>query len=519
MIKSRNSTTTIITQSRGDISSIPEHENHAPVELSMTWFLQQIDTNDLTSHFNVNTESDATKTPRRNEATEQAIDFSQRLRKWCRFIRMHFIYLAERILRKHHAPAVPMQHPSTKIILDKVQGKYSIFVPILPLMEDGNREGGIDINQVENKSILSFRSTENDEAGSSTMLPMTDMSKLLNEHVRTLEEALDGVVKSCSPDQNDIISSSEVIFTLLCDHVFDLASMFSDCMAYIESMMENQLIAAIGKRLTSEDLDNFVRFHNSKLLLPAPKPFSHSICRPEHYPVGLISIESQNGENTCIYSHTREVYPSSSLKIPLTAATVLELTGEQHLHGWMQHKFGSSHKSHQLIARARQFSSFILVIGSMNGPAALEPKDAIIVQNKDEVLIPLLLDELPTAKEFKDAVKSLSTEQQRFANSYRSMQLESSIFGICVIQVKPQLESLLRLPPDALDKEMKLTNDLMDLFVEYQVIFLINDLRFQFLKDSFLTPYCCSWNTRFHQTFYHIMVLKKTWLPKTKSPM
>ncbi len=89
--------------------------------------------------------------------------------------------------------------------------------------------------------------------------------------------------------------------------------------------------------------------------------------------------------------------------------------------------------------------------------------------SQDEVLIPLLLEELPTAKEFKDAVKSLSPEQQRFARAYRSMQLASSVFGVCIIQIKPQLEVLLGLPAGALDKEMKLTQDLMELFVEYQI--------------------------------------------------
>jgi len=140
----------------------------------------------------------------------------------------------------------------------------------------------------------------------------------------------------------------------------------------------------------------------------------------------------------------------------------------------MNQRFGTKTASgrkyfFELTARARQFSSFILVIGTMNGPSTLEPKDSIIIQNKDEVLIPLLLEELPTAKEFKDAIKSLSPEQQRFAKAYRSMQLESSVFGICVVQIKPQLEALLSLPPNSLDKEMKLTQDLMELFVEYQV--------------------------------------------------
>ena len=49
------------------------------------------------------------------------------------------------------------------------------------------------------------------------------------------------------------------------------------------------------------------------------------------------------------------------------------------------------------------------------------------------------------------------------------MQLESTLFGICVIQIKPQLEKLLNLDNDSLTKEIQLTQDLQQLFIEYQV--------------------------------------------------
>jgi hypothetical protein len=49
------------------------------------------------------------------------------------------------------------------------------------------------------------------------------------------------------------------------------------------------------------------------------------------------------------------------------------------------------------------------------------------------------------------------------------MQLESSVFGVCVFQLKPQLEVLLGLPPDALTKEIRLTQDLLSLFIDYQI--------------------------------------------------
>lgn len=39
---------------------------------------------------------------------------------------------------------------------------------------------------------------------------------------------------------------------------------------------------------------------------------------------------------------------------------------------------------------------------------------ATIIANRDELVIPLLLETVPSAKEFRDATASLSPEQQRF---------------------------------------------------------------------------------------------------------
>jgi hypothetical protein len=49
------------------------------------------------------------------------------------------------------------------------------------------------------------------------------------------------------------------------------------------------------------------------------------------------------------------------------------------------------------------------------------------------------------------------------------MQLESSVLGICVVQLKPQLEAVLALPPDSLTKEIRLTLDILSLFIDYQI--------------------------------------------------
>merc|ERR1712038_472602 len=155
--------------------------------------------------------------------------------------------------------------------------------------------------------------------------------------------------------------------------------------------------------------------------------------------------------------------------VPINSATSVQLNGDLFLHAWMLQRFFQEKPSFHLVSRARQISSFLLLIGKLTGPNTFEPVHGIILQNKDEILIPLIMDEMPSAKEFKDAISSLSPEQQRFAKAFRSMKLSSSVFGICVVQLKPQLEMLLGLPEKSLTKEIRLTQSLLSLFIDYQI--------------------------------------------------
>jgi hypothetical protein len=122
-----------------------------------------------------------------------------------------------------------------------------------------------------------------------------------------------------------------------------------------------------------------------------------------------------------------------------------------------------------LNARARQFGVFLVLVGAVTGAGLFEPKFGVICQNKDDLTIPLKLDMIPSLSEFKTAVGSVSAEQQSFAQQYRSAQLASSVLAVCVIQVKPLLEKVLNLAESSLIREVALTQDLLELFVVYQI--------------------------------------------------
>ena len=466
-LKGRDSSSVVITQS--DQAPLENKVQHKPKDLNLTWLLQQVDCKKGATIFTIDTER--SKTPRRNEQVDSALSFFHSMENWTLGVRQHFTcFLRKEVFQKHN-PVIATDSTNAVSISKACSSSGEIFIPIVPLLDDFSDDKKLQSGEEKSKS--SFLLPPEDPGKSGLVLRNTDLVKILNEQVRSVNNKIQDLMTIFpSTDQSDLFSITEAILVLLSMHSEELTYYHQQAMGYIEKMLEKQLVNAIGKHFSTSDLDKFMRFHNTKYLNIPPKSFCHAIGRPNHYPFGILSIESKTEDNKKepIQTLLREINSPVTLKVPLTAATTLDLTGKMYLHGWMNHCCGkSSNKAYELVAQARQFSSFLLVIGTMMGPDQLNPQEAIILQNKDEVIIPLLLNELPSVKEFKDSIQSLSPEQQLFAKAYRSMQLETSVFGVCVIQIKPQLEALLGLPADSLAKEIKLTEDLMELFVKYQI--------------------------------------------------
>jgi len=255
-----------------------------------------------------------------------------------------------------------------------------------------------------------------------------------------------------------------------------IATQFSHGVDYIEDMLTKQLVQAIGKQLGPSDFAAYMVHHHRQLFKPlfSARPFSYAVRRPHHSPEGSLSIEVKTSVEATmsepVLSTARYMPRGHPMAIPLSASIAATFHGEHFLHSLVSTKFsGTSGLEYSLVARARQFSSFILLVGSIPAPDQFTPEFSIILSNKDDLRIPLQLAQLPTPKEFKDATASLSPEQKRFAKAYRAMQLSSTLFGVCLIQIKPQLEKLLNLPPESLTKEIKLTQELQQLFIHYGI--------------------------------------------------
>ena len=213
-----------------------------PLDLSLTWLLKQINTAMLTSQFKVDIDDKETKTPRRNKSVDEALDFSRQLARWSDIVRSNLTNKIARTMLDLHNPALPRPLDFSLDGLNVIHQEHSIHNPILPLMEEASSEQK-DSNQVQNDCAIALSFPSKNDEDSRMLLSIKDLSKLLNEHCRTLGNAANAISQSCPAAQsNSAISCVEYEMVLFTHHIAeDLCKNYTDCMAYIESMMETQV--------------------------------------------------------------------------------------------------------------------------------------------------------------------------------------------------------------------------------------------------------------------------------------
>ena len=415
--------------------------------MNITWLLKQLDNNNNLS-IRINREHEKCKTPKRNNEVSESLEFFISLHRWCKNIK-------NAILKIHY-----------NCNISNINGS-DIFIPVVPLFDLTSNDTDYEMSSFSTHQIVKILSSVESKR-SKVLLSDIDIDSLLTEQVRTLYSSIDTI--------NSLYSElSPIARIVLCfSHIMDICSNFIVSIDYTEEIIRIQLIEAIGKEITPSDFTEYLQYHFRNLFKEEyePKLFLYSIRGPNHCPEGKISIEytPSDQESQPIDTFSRKLENAKDIRFSINSATKIQIGGDRYIHAWLNSQFSNSNSNPiNIVARANQFSSFILLLGNVLPENEFQPKHGIIVQNKDEFLIPLLTEVLPTPKEFKKAIESLSKEQRAFAKAYRSMQLENTLFGLCIIQIKPHLEQLLNLPENSLTKEIKLTQNLIKLFVEYQI--------------------------------------------------
>ena len=450
----------------------PEVRVVPAVDVELSWLFRQL-TPSLQIGFRIDRAEKACRTPRRNAQADSALHAAYELHAWATAAFNYLIGVAGRA-RPTSANGEDGGRGHKLDLAAIADRAGAVFVPVLPLFEERNESAAAAAAPPGGKAVHVAPAA----CAAPLLMRLGDVDAFLAEQRRSFAEGAAALTKAFPfAADGTLFSAAEARLCLAARHLRDVLAQFADGLDYIEGMLTKQLSAAIGREVTPADFATFMTQHEAKLYdaHAAPQPLSFAVRRPDHSPEGAVAIEGTVGsrDDEPIRALGRRVDSAEPYTFALNAATRVTFHGERWLHAYLAHEFGGdddgpSEELH-LSARARQFSAFILLVGRLGAGRTFEPKSALIVQNKDEVRLPLMLEQLPTPKAFRDAIASLSPEQRRFAQAYRAMQLEGSVFGVLVLQLKPQLERVLNLPADALTKEIALTQQLLDLFITYQV--------------------------------------------------
>eukprot|EP01039_Chlorochromonas_danica_P006734 gene6734-7444_t len=424
---------------------------------------------DLLSNFRINREALDCHTPSNNKEVNTIAEEVWKLKNFLHQVVQDLIILWD---------LDPTSSSINLTNLDWVKSaNEQVFIPIVAFLQEiRNQQSTPPFNESHSTSTSSYYDV--------LLWSSEELQILSKEQRRGLANVLEEVKERYPDDKvtQHPINRHQASLILLLKHSIRVSTLYLGAVSYIEEMLRQQVIAAIGRTVTSYDMNRYMSFHYHHLYQPAfsPKPWSVAVRRSQlHSPEGDLRLEvdlvnplARQGQSIVpVETYSISSNATLPMSFPINAATRIKFTGKRHLHGWLHHEFATSGSpsTPRLIATARQFSSYIVLLGQISSTTTFEPKYAFIIKNKEELTIPLSMEILPNAKQFREAISSLSPEQQAFAKAFRAMQLESTLFGIVTVQIKPQLEKVLNLQPDSLTKEIKLTQDLMDLFIDYQI--------------------------------------------------
>lgn len=129
-----------------------------------------------------------------------------------------------------------------------------------------------------------------------------------------------------------------------------------------------------------------------------PTPFAYAIRFGDHFPEGTVEISSVPSDGsiaTPIQTVVRSEKATKLMKFSLSAATEVSFLGDRYVHSYISHQFsGQTGTELKLTARARQFSSYVVLLGRLASSDVFDPKYAVIVRNKDSLNIPLSLEQV-----------------------------------------------------------------------------------------------------------------------------
>jgi hypothetical protein len=341
----------------------PPHEDRIcdPNDVNLNWLLKTLDKN-LIPKFQIDRTDPKCRTPRRNAQANDALSFAEQLR-----------YFSSAVFNSLMWIFTNDQNGLDSGIINR----DLLFHPMLPLFTK-HKENVLLLDEGKEREELTTVNQATEAPDVSSNLPLSIVNALLAQEVKLIDETFGGI-RQVYGNAKGLFSLVEAQVTFTLNHLSLGVSYISDGINFVEIMLRRQLIAAIGKEVQPQDFAQYMTFHNRKLMSKEfqPKQFNFAVRRPFHFPEGTISVEAQLPGSSLpelISTNVRHIKSNTPMQFPINAGTNVSFHGDRYLHTWVLHQFsGQAPFSSFLHARARHFSSFILLVGNVISSKSFKP--------------------------------------------------------------------------------------------------------------------------------------------------
>jgi hypothetical protein len=332
----------IVLQSRSSQQEIVKVARSCPYpaatskqyDFNISWLLRCVDEKTMQVSFSIDRDLEDCHTPARNQQVYSALDFFRRFREWSGEVSRYF---TTELFQVEMNMKLMSQVPVADLGIINTVG---ILVPVVPLVSK-------DTSAVDSKAENRVQTCDESICLSSTAIGVSSValtpsvvSQLLSEQVRSLEEKCKSMSKVfASSSSTSIITETEACLLVVLRHASDVAEYYADGIQFIENMLRDQLVAAVGKILQASHFTEYMRYHNRKLFNDAfqSRPFSHAVRRTaEDSPEGSIRIEEQQlsgamSEPIFTSCKSRSASQAAPMQFALNASTNVTFGGDRHL--------------------------------------------------------------------------------------------------------------------------------------------------------------------------------------------
>jgi hypothetical protein len=206
-----------------------------PIEVNITDLLSTISSGQCELSFKIDREHKDAHTPYRNPDIDKVLAQLAAIKDWSAEVQ-HFLMALSRI-QTVDQPVVDVE---------AARSQEGIFIPILPLLEERDSQAEPAAGEMSATDQLVVALPSGARAATCPLMWTADANQLLEEERKSLQRRID-TLGQVFPSVEGTFALLEASMVSVLTHINRVVTQYAQSVLYIEKMLYEQLVAAIGK--------------------------------------------------------------------------------------------------------------------------------------------------------------------------------------------------------------------------------------------------------------------------------